>query len=1016
MLTNHTQSATFHPMRQRRHFFQRMRDTRLGSLAISVVVGGLCATLGALWLGSAPALAAEEEHPYIAEHSLIDQVAPEASACGVVTDSHGDIYVTNYSKQLVLVYSPSNVKLAEFKVKFTNGPCNLAVDSTGAVYVEEYSGQVDKYKPSVFPPTSGATYALEESAGTKGVIVAKSGKAHAIAVDPANQDLYVAAEKHISSYEPNGKLLSSTMGEGLFTEPNFYGVDVYGANGNVYVTERGKGRVFILNPSGTSISREITGAGSPAGAFEPSGFLENLTVDQSSGDFYVYCISGGPGAAYEFNPAGGYLSKIGPSFDSTLSLHGYDGADVAVDNGSSSPNRGDAYITSEDQLHEADSVFAFGPSVEYQLKVKNEDTSAGTVTSEPAGIECGSICSAEFTKGETIELKAEPKTGFVFAGWSGACSGEGTCSVAMGEVEGVTVAWKVAGHPKLKVDIGGEGTVTSEPAGIECGGACEAAFEEGSVVTLKAKASGGSKFVGWTGCTSLSNQTECTVTMSEAHTATATFEKASGPQLLKIEKEGPGEGTISSIPSGIECGPTGPTCEASFAEGEKVTLKAVQTLGSKFTGWTGCTLLVSQTECTVTMTEAHTVKAAFALASHYLLQVKTTGTGAGSVTGPSGIACPSTCTASFEEGTMVTLEAKPEPAAGYVSIFTGWSGACTGTATTCKVSMSEARTVTATFERGTIQYPLKVLDAGTGQGTVSSSQLGVDCGLVCSGPINCGPTCEASIEAGTTVELIAIPAAGSIFTGWSGVCFGLGNCQVTMSEAQNVTATFEPITPSKYALQVTKAGEGAGTITSIPAGINCGPTCQASYEAGTNIELIAAPEPGYTFTGWSGACIGTETVCLVTMSEARTVTATFTTTKTSLPPVETQSGGSATTAGTTSAGTGATKPPPPGVGLLTLPSVGMVKGSEASLVLRCSTAGPCDGALKLTITLKQGHKTKTLVIGRASYSISAGGSQTIKIALSSLAKGLLRHKSLRATLTGAGVHSTLALESHTRRG
>ena len=565
----------------------------------------------------------------------------------------------------------------------------------------------------------------------------------------------------------------------------------------------------------------------------------------------------------------------------------------------------------------------------------------------------------------------------------------------------------------MKVEESGEGTVTSKPAGIECGGTCEAAFEEDSVVTLKAKAGASSKFVSWTGCTPLTGHPEeCTVDMSEAHTVTATFVLASGPQLLKVEKEGAGEGTVSSVPSGVNCGST---CEALFAESEQVTLKAVQALGSKFAGWTGCTPLANQTECTVSMSEARTVKALFSVAARYALQVKTVGAGAGSVVGPAGIDCPSACEASFEEGTVVTLEAKPESSAGFTSTFTGWSGACSGVTTTCKVSMTEARTVTATFERGIIEYPLRVFEAGTGEGTVSSAPLGVDCGLMCAGPIDCGSICKASLEAGTTVELVAVPAFGSAFVGWSGACTGAGVCEVTMSEAREVTATFEPIAASRYVLQVDKSGEGAGTVTGIPAGIDCGSSCEATFEAGTTVELRAVANAGYTFTGWSGACTGTEAVCDVTMSQARTVTATFTIAKTPMPPFQAPSGSSTSSGTTASTGTTPYAPPPPGVGKLTVPSVGSVVGGGVLLRLRCSTSGPCHGTLSLTITVKQGHKTKTLVIGRASYNVSAGGSQTVKIALSSLARGILRDRNLHATLTGPGVHSTLTLK-RTRRG
>ena len=68
--------------------------------------------------------------------------------------------------------------------------------------------------------------------------------------------------------------------------------------------------------------------------------------------------------------------------------------------------------------------------------------------------------------------------------------------------------------------------------------------------------------------------------------------------------------------------------------------------------------------------------------------------GDGTVSSDRGaIACGSTCAADYGDGTAVTLTA----AAAAGSAFTGWGGACSGTATTCTVTMSAARTVSATF-------------------------------------------------------------------------------------------------------------------------------------------------------------------------------------------------------------------------------------------------------------------------------------------------------------------------------
>ena len=80
------------------------------------------------------------------------------------------------------------------------------------------------------------------------------------------------------------------------------------------------------------------------------------------------------------------------------------------------------------------------------------------------------------------------------------------------------------------------------------------------------------------------------------------------------------------------------------------------------------------------------------------LTISISGTGSGTVTSsPSGISCGSTCSASFASGTVVTLTAVADASAN--SAFTGWSGACTGTSTTCTVTMDASKNVTAQFSK-----------------------------------------------------------------------------------------------------------------------------------------------------------------------------------------------------------------------------------------------------------------------------------------------------------------------------
>jgi len=242
---------------------------------------------------------------------------------------------------------------------------------------------------------------------------------------------------------------------------------------------------------------------------------------------------------------------------------------------------------------------------------------------------------------------------------------------------------------------------------------------------------------------------------------------------LQVSLSGTGGGSVSSIPGGIDCGTD---CQESYRANTPVTLQSSpEDSFSIFAGWSGaCT---GTADCVLSMDSAKDVTATFDKVL-FDLQVSLAGTGSGSVSSnPLGIDCGTDCSESMEGGTVVTLTATPENS---FSLFSDWSGACTGT-NNCVVTMDDVKNVTATFDR--VNFDLNVTLTGDGVGTVLSTPVGIDCGT----------DCIESIEAETVVILKAHPDPFSSFEGWSGDCTGTGDCQINMDTIKNVSADFKTI-------------------------------------------------------------------------------------------------------------------------------------------------------------------------------------------------------------------------------
>jgi hypothetical protein len=413
---------------------------------------------------------------------------------------------------------------------------------------------------------------------------------------------------------------------------------------------------------------------------------------------------------------------------------------------------------------------------------------SGHVASSPAGIDCGSACTASFPLGSAVRLSGSPASGFYLAGWSGDCVGSSeTCDLTADESAHVQAQFVAGSAPTppvhaLTVSYSGEGRVTSSPEGmIDCGSNCWTSFSGGGHVTLNATPASGFVFDGWAG--DCSGTGSCDVAVTSLRSVIAVFKKSSipsGTSTLTITNNNLDSGTIRvswGDHSPIDCAEADCTIN-DVPNGIRVKVQPLPKPNTVVENYGGACAGSAQ-QCVIVLDEDAGVTTSFqgagTLTTSYGLNL--TRSAGGSIQSiPPGINCggDTGCRAAFKRNISVRLTTTV--ASGYS--FGGWGGDCAG-ASGCTLSMTVSRSVSASFRAA--RDTLRVLKTGRGIGTITSEP----------GGINCGATCEYSFRRGTQVTLRAAANRRSRFQGWSGACSGQESCTVTLSAATEVTAAFD---------------------------------------------------------------------------------------------------------------------------------------------------------------------------------------------------------------------------------
>lgn len=140
----------------------------------------------------------------------------------------------------------------------------------------------------------------------------------------------------------------------------------------------------------------------------------------------------------------------------------------------------------------------------------------------PTSFECARSCTLDLDQGLAATLVAAPRAGARFLRWTGACTGTGSCAVTLDAARTVTAVFGVTTF-RLTTSVGGRGKVSSTPGGVSCPRRCSAAFKANSSIRLRAAASPGFRFTGWTG--SCRGTGSCVVKLNRNRAVRATFRR-----------------------------------------------------------------------------------------------------------------------------------------------------------------------------------------------------------------------------------------------------------------------------------------------------------------------------------------------------------------------------------------------------------------------------------------------------------------------------------------------------------
>jgi hypothetical protein len=268
-------------------------------------------------------------------------------------------------------------------------------------------------------------------------------------------------------------------------------------------------------------------------------------------------------------------------------------------------------------------IAVYHGTLAHRLGVDFTGTGLGAVSADTPPIEsCGDegACVGYYVP-STVVLKATPQAHSFIDGWTGCddVSVDGSeCTVEITNADQEVFANFTRVQQTVTATTTGTGTgAVSDPnplgaiQGCGGGGDCSGPYDEGSEIELIATPTGHSTFTGWSGDCS-NDSGPCALVVEGSPSVTAHF---TAQHAVSIKKAGSGAGAVVSEPDGLDCGAV---CVGYFTDGEMVTLSAVPSGHSTFTGWSGagcsgtgvCEVEAGEATKTVFATFAHDLPSA----------------------------------------------------------------------------------------------------------------------------------------------------------------------------------------------------------------------------------------------------------------------------------------------------------------------------------------------------------------------------------------------------------------------